>query len=230
MTDCPNAEMRDRLPDLLHERLDVSVRSTVLAHVADCIDCRDELELLRGVKQVLVLQTPRIDVSYVLAALPKPSTATIPLLAGRRSRWVDWRVAAAVTLLAAGGGSLALLNRTPTDASRTPVIGIVATTPGASAGAPSVTDSAPVVAESPALATGPVATETVARGEGRGTITGMTTGTATGAGSDARLADLSEQQLKSLLGDIQNLKAVPVTEPDPVVIRMNAATSGVEES
>ena len=33
MTDCPNAEMRDRLPDLLHERLETSVRAAVMAHV-----------------------------------------------------------------------------------------------------------------------------------------------------------------------------------------------------
>jgi hypothetical protein len=220
MTDCPNAEMRDRLPELLHERLDVSVRSMVVAHVADCVDCRDELELLRGVKHVLVMQTPRIDVSHVLAALPTPSTTTIPLHAARRSRWADWRVAAAVTLLAAGGGSLALLNRTPTDPSWTSVVAV--TTPVSASAAPTVSDSAPALAASPATANGAAATETLARAESQGT--------ATDAGSDARLGDLNERQLKSLLDDIQGLKAVPVTEPDPVVIRMDAATSGVEKS
>ena len=38
MTDCPNAEMRDRLPDLLHERLETSVRAAVMAHVDQCDD------------------------------------------------------------------------------------------------------------------------------------------------------------------------------------------------
>ncbi|PYP60840.1 MAG: hypothetical protein DMD26_18920, partial [Gemmatimonadetes bacterium] len=53
MTDCPNAEMRDRLPDLLHERLDASARAVVMAHVADCDDCRAELVVLREARVVL---------------------------------------------------------------------------------------------------------------------------------------------------------------------------------
>ena len=36
MNDCPNAEIRDRLPDLLHDRLDPSARAAVTAHVATC--------------------------------------------------------------------------------------------------------------------------------------------------------------------------------------------------
>ena len=223
MTDCPNAEMRDRLPDLLHERLDVSVRSSVLAHVADCVDCRDELELLRGVKHVLVMQTPRIEVSRVLAALPSPATSTtIPLRAAHRSRWVDWRVAAAVTLLAAGGGSLALLNRAPAGPSWTPVVGVAVTTPVTPPAVPPANDLAPAVAESPATAVPASASETVARAEAEGA--------ASDAGADARLGDLNEQQLKSLLNDIQGLKPVPLTEPDPVAIRVTGQTSGVEES
>ena len=59
MNDCSNAEIRDRLPDLLHERLDASARATVAAHVADCADCREELELLRDVRAALAAQTPR---------------------------------------------------------------------------------------------------------------------------------------------------------------------------
>ena len=42
MNDCPNAEMRDLLPDLLHERLDASPRAVVSAHVGACEDCRAE--------------------------------------------------------------------------------------------------------------------------------------------------------------------------------------------
>ena len=54
MNDCPNAEIRDQLPDLLHDRLDASARAAVTAHVASCVDCRDELELLRGVHGMLI--------------------------------------------------------------------------------------------------------------------------------------------------------------------------------
>ena len=54
MNDCTNAEIRDQLPDLLHDRLTVSVRDVVVAHVADCADCREELELLRGVRVAML--------------------------------------------------------------------------------------------------------------------------------------------------------------------------------
>src|SRR4029078_419075 len=47
MNDCLNAEMRDLLPDLLHDRLAADVRAAVTAHVSACIDCREELEVLR---------------------------------------------------------------------------------------------------------------------------------------------------------------------------------------
>src|SRR5471032_794900 len=111
MTDCPNAEIRDRLPDLLHERLDESVRTAVMAHVADCADCREELELLRGVRSALLARTPRVNVSQIVAALPKPSARAVPA-AARRARRIDWRIAATVTFLAVGGSSVAVLNRT----------------------------------------------------------------------------------------------------------------------
>jgi hypothetical protein len=65
MNDCPNAEIRDRLPDLLHDRLDVSTRAAVMAHVDDCVDCRAELELLKGVRGVMVARTPRVDINYL---------------------------------------------------------------------------------------------------------------------------------------------------------------------
>ena len=106
MNDCPNAEIRDQLPDLLHERLDPSARAAVTAHVAACGDCRDELELLRGIHGMLIERAPRIDVAAVVAALPKPAAREIRAARPRRT-WADWRVAAAVTLLVAGGSSVA---------------------------------------------------------------------------------------------------------------------------
>jgi hypothetical protein len=53
MTDCVNAEMRDRLPDLLHERLDVSVRAVVVSHIEGCVDFRAELAILREARVAL---------------------------------------------------------------------------------------------------------------------------------------------------------------------------------
>ena len=62
MTDCPNAEMRDRLPDLLHERLETSVRAAVMAHVDECDDCRAEIALLREAHVVLSPAVRAVDV------------------------------------------------------------------------------------------------------------------------------------------------------------------------
>ena len=59
MNDCSNADIRDQLPDLLHDRLSVTARAAVVAHVDSCVDCRDELELLRGVGGGRAPHTPR---------------------------------------------------------------------------------------------------------------------------------------------------------------------------
>src|ERR1700741_3115959 len=101
--DCTNAEMRDLLPDLLHERLESSARAAVLAHVDACNDCRDELRLLREIEGVLTTRTPRIDLESIAKRLPPPPVKRIPM-APRGRVWLDWRVAAAITLLVAGGG------------------------------------------------------------------------------------------------------------------------------
>src|SRR3954468_8108873 len=98
MNDCTNADIRDQLPDLLHERLDASGRAEVLAHLSGCTDCRDELRLLGEVRSALESRVPRVDVNYVVQALPKPPAQRTLRLEPRRRVWSDWRIAAAVTL------------------------------------------------------------------------------------------------------------------------------------
>src|SRR5690349_19449704 len=107
MTDCPNAEMRDRLPDLLHERLETSVRAAVLAHIDECDDCRAEMVLLREARIVLSPEMRVVDVvgisRVVIEKTRTPVTAAV-----HRARWMDWRIAASIALLAIGAGSVAL--------------------------------------------------------------------------------------------------------------------------
>jgi anti-sigma factor RsiW len=98
MNDCPNGELRDRLPDLLHGRLTPEARREIEAHLAGCLDCREELELLRGVHASL-RRAPAVDVGRIVAALPAPRRPT-------RRVWAGWRAAAAVVLIAAGGTSV----------------------------------------------------------------------------------------------------------------------------
>lgn len=223
MNDCPNAEIRDQLPDLLHDRLDVSMRAAVMAHVDACVDCRAELELLRGVHGLLVARTPRVDVNYVVNALPKPSASTHALpsrLTPRRRVWSDWRIAAAVTVLAVGGGSFALLRQgvTPTAdtvLAQTSSIGSANTPPR-----DSITAATPSrVADASAAPSG---STSVARGNA------TSADEQAGLASTARLADLNERQLQALLDQIDQLQAVPITEPEPVTLRVNNKSTSPE--
>jgi anti-sigma factor RsiW len=106
MTDCANAEMRDQLPDLLHERLDRGARAAVEAHLASCAECRAELELLRGIRASAL--TPRIDTARIAAAVAaqrpahrSPSVSRLP------SSVSSWRIAAAIAVMVIGGTSVA---------------------------------------------------------------------------------------------------------------------------
>jgi hypothetical protein len=226
MNDCSNADIRDRLPDLLHERLDVSARATVVAHVADCTDCREELELLREVRAVLAAQTPRIDIGSVVSALPTaPSRATqARSVAGfgarsstapaRRRTHIDWRIAAAATFLAVGGGSMLVMHRTPVVAEAPAGVPAPQIRP-ADSGALATTTPQPAQADRPsATASAPVATEEMATLDDQA---------AADVAPGGRLSNLNEQQLKTLLGEIDHLAAVPVTEPEPVAMGVGSA-------
>ena len=103
MTDCPNGEVRDKLPDLLHGRLMPAEREVVESHVRGCADCREELVLLRAMSATL-RRGPRVDVGAVAAAIP-------PYRAPVRRGWGGWRAAAAIVALAAGGTSVAVRQR-----------------------------------------------------------------------------------------------------------------------
>jgi hypothetical protein len=193
MNDCVNAEMRDRLPELLHDRLPANVRAELVAHVAVCADCREELELLRALRSVLAAPAPRVDVASIVSALPKaPSQTSRPR---SRRTWADWRIAAAITILAVGGSSVALINRTPDVGS----VGINATSP--------IPDSAPATL---APSTRPNASSD----------TNQDTEPSGGLGMSGHLADLDDAQLQALINEIENMKAVPITEPEPVSMKV----------
>lgn len=103
MTDCPNGEIRDQLPDFVHDQLSPRARAAVAAHVAQCAACTAELTLLRELRERL-RAGPTVDVARIVAALPAPSRGL------RDSRRFDWRVAAAIAALVVGGGSAAIVS------------------------------------------------------------------------------------------------------------------------
>jgi hypothetical protein len=221
MNDCRNGEIRDQLPDLLHDRLSDGARADVLAHVGGCAECREELEVLRGVHLALVAATPRIDTSRIVSALPKPPGRVAAPSRATRSRWADWRIAAAITVLAVGGTSVALLTRAsdgPTTDRRIapPVVAIT----NAPAAVPPATVESPQNPVAPRMNVAEVepgvgTTETAAGDE-----------VATEPEVEGRLTGLDQRQLRTLLNDISQLKATPVTEPEPVTIKVDPRTSG----
>ena len=261
MNDCQNAEIRDQLPDLLHDRLEAAARLAVAAHVETCVDCHEELELLRVVLGLARAQTPTVDVAAIVRALPAPpkpmsisatqSLANVPSthapllvdssatpiapkldvgtpnvipIALRRRVWSDWRVAAAVTLLVAGGSSTVLLKRG-------------ANVPDSVSVAAATTESrAPGGANGSAGALSPVAqtpnstssTATSSAGESPTNATAVAEAddrANTDIGNGGRLGDLNDQQLQALLDKIDKLPAVPVAEPEPVTLQVSSQSS-----
>src|SRR5690349_6937026 len=102
MTDCPNAEMRDRLPELLHEQLDARARALVARHVAECPDCRAELALLEEARLAFSLGSRTVDVTGIARGVVERSRGVHPAPV-RESRWLEWRIAAAILVVALGG-------------------------------------------------------------------------------------------------------------------------------
>src|SRR5215216_5198931 len=100
MIDCPNVEMRDRLPDLANDTLVVAERELVLAHLAECPTCTAEIEILRTPRLILLKTTPKVNVAGIVSALPQYGQGSFRGVTATRGRsgWANsWRVAAAVT-------------------------------------------------------------------------------------------------------------------------------------
>ena len=115
MSDCANIEMRELLPEYLHERLGDVERARVAAHLASCEDCAAELEAMRAARSALSRTLP-IDTRKIVAALPRPVQRTSrPAL-----HFPVWRVAAALTMVSVGGLSLVLARKAYTPEPMTP--------------------------------------------------------------------------------------------------------------
>ena len=192
MTDCPNVEMRERLPDLLHGRLEGAARVEVQAHLAACEACAAELALLQEARRVLE-RAPAVDVARIVAALPRPRAVPLTVSRGGSAErpavrrpvpaWRRYAVAAGL-LLAAGAGAYPLLRGADADAAfdQGPVAGAPATV------RPSSPGTQP--------AGGP-------------------------AGEDRLLAvnveGLSDDDFVGLLDALDDLEAVPASDPLPLV-------------
>lgn len=105
MNDCPNAEIRDLLCDVVHGTLADRERRRVDEHVSTCADCTAELALLHRARTVLARRTPTIDAARIASAIP-PRRVT-----ARALRFSTWRVAATIAVMAVGAASLSLVRQ-----------------------------------------------------------------------------------------------------------------------
>jgi anti-sigma factor RsiW len=209
MFDCANVEMRELLPELAAGTLDAATRSRVEEHVRSCAECASELETLRAVRGAFAA-TPAVDTRRIAASLPKPPAAGARPSGGAPvKRWIDWRVAAALTMITVGGLSVAVSQRRGNDSQ--PVAPFDST----------------VVASSPDSAP----TGTIDSSVGGAPTGGVDTGNASTtrrvatprSAAKAQLSvnggvsDLDEASLRALLGALDEIDRAPVApsaEPD----------------
>ena len=202
MTDCPNADIRDLLPDLVHGRLDAAARADVERHVRGCGECAAEVTLLRELRSALHA-APTVDVAAIVAAVPDYRRA------GGRS-WIGWRTAATITVLVAGGSSVAVLERGGTS-----LVDTARSTPAVVAPAPQAAQrvQAPAAAmESATVAVARPRVEAPATRQPDPAVRAVDgRELAVGGGS---LNDLNDRELASLLKDIESLDGLPTVDVD----------------
>lgn len=198
MRDCVNAEVRDRLPELVHGLLEAAERSDVESHVAECPDCAAEAALIRRAAGVMALASPRMDAARIAAALPLrgvSARAGRPMWSGS-----GLRIAAGLLIAVAGLGALQYATR---DRASDDVARIDAPLP-ATGGERAIARPMSGPAAGGAYATAQVA--------GR-------SGLVLVGGIDALTLD----QLELLVSGVDALDAMPSADPDPLPFATNGA-------
>ncbi len=188
MIDCSNVEMRERLPELVHDALAPAERAAVLAHLATCAECSEELALLRDAERAMrSVRVPVVDTAAIVAALPRPRAVAAPRPLMRRSPTL-LRLAAAISFISVGGISVAVARSYMGEA------------------APSVVDSARASAAAPAGGPSIAANivEPVAAASGDAKVIAV----------HPSIAALDDADLESLLGELDDLEAAPMAEPE----------------
>jgi anti-sigma factor RsiW len=248
MVDCPRDDIRDLLPDLVHDQLEPAERARVEEHLVNCERCASELELLRSLRAT-AFSTPTLDVDRVAEAVRSsmaPSVAesdsadVVPISEARRriigsatgagtrkasrresrpasprpvGRGVAQRgrIAAAITLVAAGAGGYALISGRGTPLPHPARQATVASSEPVASGASA---AAPMRSEAKASAPAPAA-PSVAMDLAGAADSGVESGTAAPGPlilGDA-LNELSESDMQALLQSVDDLEAMPDLEP-----------------
>ena len=216
MLDCPNGDIRDLLPELLHDRLDESSRRTVEAHVHSCADCRAELALLADMRSMMRAHSV-IDVGAIAAALPAASRAR----QATRGTTLGWRTAAAITMLAAGGTSVALIQRSAEPVMQRDSVALIARAPtravSIAAGGMSASASAGSNAAGASAGSASTSSDT-----GAPRVTAPSPSRASSARprelamAGSAVGDLTDRELAALLSHIDALDGVPSPDVESV--------------
>ena len=218
MFDCADVEMRELLPELAAGTLDDATRARVQRHVATCAECASELETLHLVRSAYAV-APTVNVQRIVAALPQPAPLAKHARVGHGvTRWIDWRVAAALTMISVGGLSLALVHRQSGEPAPRDSVAAV----------PTVDSQRVQPAERPVAGVSPSGahdTTRPANPAGRVTAAARPKAQLVFAGG---MEDMDDASIKALLGALDELDHAPVApseEPDPTPVLPVIGTS-----
>jgi hypothetical protein len=195
MTDITHQEVRDLLPDLLHERLSAPEKSAIESHLEGCAGCRAELNVLRMV-QAAPAFGPRIDAARIASAIPPYAMRgyQAPVATTKVRSRVFVTLAAAVVIV---GSVLVVRGR-----EGTPVTAVPPATIAAAPQAPNVVRRAPApvtVAPAPKVPTAVVAAAKPRELQ-----------------LAAGLEGLSDGGVQQLLRELYSFDGLPSAEPEPV--------------
>jgi hypothetical protein len=179
--------------------------------VAACADCAAEAELIRAAARAFRGPANAADVARIVAALPAPRRYATAGGGASRS-WQSWRIAALVSFVVLGAVSLATLRG---------VFG------GGSAARPAAPATASAIA-APGADQKPAPTPVrVAQRESLAKAAPRAAQLSFGGG----LSDLTDEQLKALLREIDTVDALPSADPEthvPLTIPMRDGGSNAK--
>ncbi|MBC8089928.1 MAG: zf-HC2 domain-containing protein [Phycisphaerae bacterium] len=213
MTDCSNAEIRDLLPDYVHDQLSVADLARVEQHLVSCAECTDELALLQAMFDIRP-NVAAVNVAAIVASLPKPghriagssnadsqheaafvassyngvrNIASAPSVVRKSGGYRSWRAIAAVAVFAVGTLSVAVVRQGGGGSEATPGI-----------------DSTGILALGPTNATN--------TDDSLLTTTGREVGLSVGD-----ISDYSDEELKAIMARLDKWDGATSAEPLPGV-------------
>lgn len=104
MRECPDGDLRDLLPDLVHDRLPPADADRLRAHVATCAACAEEMEFLLGLRRSFTAPV-EVDVEAIAREVVRRTTGTAARRPGRGAIRAGGWLKAAALVLAVGGAS-----------------------------------------------------------------------------------------------------------------------------